>query len=120
MADKAAIDNNRRISCPTSGKIRDGRYLSGHQCYEYPFAATYQGSVSGGGSGRTFQPECHVPDLSAGTGPVEYSICMISGLHNSRGGSALLKLYAYNRVIGGDPFLFTEHQVAPNNWRLRL
>ncbi|WP_336874112.1 NucA/NucB deoxyribonuclease domain-containing protein [Rhodococcus qingshengii] len=104
MADKTAIDNNRRVSCPTSGKIRDGRFLAGHECDEYPFAATYQGSVSGGGSGRTFQPECHVPDLSAGSGSVGYSICMISALHNSRGGSALLKLYAYNRVIGGDPF----------------
>ena len=107
LADKAAIDSNRRVSCPTSGKIRDGRFLSGHQCDEYPFAATYQGSVSGGGgggSGRTFNPECHVPDLSAGTGSVGYSICMISALHNSRGGTALLKLYAYNRVIAGDPF----------------
>lgn len=104
QANNATRDINRQAACPRSGDISRDRAVSGRTCDEYPFASTTEGGYSSGGTGRTFNPECHIPDLSAGTGPTGFSVCMIDGPQNSRAGSYLGAFYGVNRVINQDPF----------------
>ncbi|RDI69299.1 deoxyribonuclease NucA/NucB [Nocardia pseudobrasiliensis] len=104
QTDRTTIDINRQTSCPASGPVRDGRRIGDRQCDEYPMASTTEGAASTRGPGRTFNPECHVPDLGASTDPNGYSVCMINKDHNQDGGRALGTFYADNRVVNQDPF----------------
>ncbi|MFD3508546.1 hypothetical protein [Nocardia sp. NPDC058666] len=104
QADAVTRDINRQTACPAKGAIRDGRRLDGRSCDEYPFASTTEGAATSGGGGRTFNPQCHVPDLGAATGSAGFSVCMIDAPQNSLAGSLLGAFYGTNRVINQDPF----------------
>lgn len=104
LADTSKRDVNRQTACPKSGPIRDGRRLATRSCDEYPFASTNEGAALSGGPGRTFQPQCHVPDLAQTPANARYSICMIDATQNSTAGSRLGAFYGSNRVIDADAF----------------
>ncbi|WP_425301671.1 NucA/NucB deoxyribonuclease domain-containing protein [Nocardia farcinica] len=76
QASVSERNNNRRVSCPRGNAVGDARKVPGRSCDEYPFASTREGAASNP-NGRPFNPECHVPDLGAATGPTGYSVCMI-------------------------------------------
>lgn len=74
-------------------------------CDEYPFASSWEGAYTGGGTART-QSWCQIT-LSGppSTGATGYSICMIDAAENSSAGSLLNSvLYVPYRIIDGDPF----------------
>ncbi|MEU4418263.1 NucA/NucB deoxyribonuclease domain-containing protein [Nocardia salmonicida] len=104
QADPVTRDINRQTACPAQGAVRDGRRLDGRSCDEYPFASTTEGAATSGGGGRTFNPQCHVPDLGPASGSTGYSVCMIDAAQNSHAGSLLGAFYGTNRVINQDPF----------------
>lgn len=73
-------------------------------CDEYPFASTYQGLATGGGTARTF-PGCSITLAGPGsTGPTGVSVCMIVFTQNSGGGGTASAFYRQNRVLDRDPF----------------
>ncbi|TSD99812.1 hypothetical protein FOS14_11245 [Skermania sp. ID1734] len=102
-SDVGARNNNRLTACPRTASISGPRQVSGRSCDEYPFASTKEGAASGG-PGRTFNPNCHVPDLGTSTASTGYSVCMIDAGQNSLAGSYLGRFYGFGRVIGGDAF----------------
>ncbi|MGX1778569.1 NucA/NucB deoxyribonuclease domain-containing protein [Nocardia brasiliensis] len=104
QTDRATIDINRQTSCPRKGPIADARRVDGRTCDEYPFASTTEGAASTTGPGRTFNPECHIPDLGASNATTGFSVCMIDKIDNEEGGSQLWRFYSDNRVINQDPF----------------
>ncbi len=69
-----------------------------------PFASTMEGANSDPTFGRTFNPECPVPDLGASGVSTGYSVCMIDADENSLAGSWLGRFYGDSRVIQGDAF----------------
>jgi hypothetical protein len=79
LTNRDKIKQNRNASCPSS--IPRPALAS---CDEYPFASTWQGASTGGGS---------------------YSMRMIDAKQNSAGGRALGNFYLYNRIIEKDRFL---------------
>ncbi|QOR70489.1 hypothetical protein IM660_18160 [Ruania alkalisoli] len=102
LTDSALQAANRTESCKTGAVIPRP---SGMSCDEYPFASSYEGAFTGGGSGRTFAG-CSVTYYPTGvTGPTGFSICMINATENSSAGSQLNSvLYSPYRIIDGDPF----------------
>ncbi|MFJ9738588.1 NucA/NucB deoxyribonuclease domain-containing protein [Streptomyces sp. NPDC101166] len=78
LTDSKKINQNRGAACP--GRLP----RRGLQCDEYPFASTWQGAKTGGGS---------------------FSRRMIDGAQNEDGGRALGRFYLYNRIIEKDKFL---------------
>lgn len=100
LTDPALRDANRNKACPQSLPRPTGK-----SCDEYPFASTYEGASTGGGTGRTFN-WCSITTLPTGiTGPTGYSACMIDEVQNS-GACNLLnsQLYSPQRVLDGDAF----------------
>ena len=77
---------------------------STNNCDEYPFASTYEGAWTGGGTART-QSGCYYVVLNPSTGSSGYSICSVDAAQNSGAGSDLGGFYARNRVIDRDPFM---------------
>jgi hypothetical protein len=79
LTDKATVRENRDAACPRSlpRPLLDS-------CDEYPFASTWQGAQTGGGS---------------------YSQRMIDERQNSGGGRALGLFCLYNRIIRKERFL---------------
>lgn len=99
LTDNTLIAKNRTTACPSKYPRPAGK-----TCDEYPFASSYQGAYTGGGTPRTF-PYCSIKLGSAGsTGSSGYSICMIDSSQNSGAGSVLGRFYNANRVISRDPF----------------
>lgn len=105
QSDRNTIDINRQTACPRRGPISDARQVDGRSCDEYPFASTAEGAASSGGPGRTFNPQCHIPDLGASTDSRGYSVCMINNDHNVTGGRNLGRFYGLMRIINQDPYL---------------
>ena len=102
----ASVDDrnaNRAIACPRTASIANPRKVPGRSCDEYPFASTREGAASGG-PGRTFNPNCHVPDLQSSGSSTGYSVCMIDASQNNLGGSKLGVFYGQGRYIDGDAF----------------
>ncbi|MFF0542674.1 hypothetical protein ACFYTF_07535 [Nocardia thailandica] len=104
QASVAERNNNRRVACPRGNAIADARRVPGRSCDEYPFASTREGAASNP-NGRTFNPECHVPDLGAATGPTGHSACMIDNPQNLAAGGLLGVFYGKMRVIDNDAFI---------------
>jgi hypothetical protein len=99
LTDSTLIERNRSTACKSSYPRPEGK-----TCDEYPFASTWQGAYTGGGSPRTFN-WCQIPKVPQGiTGPDGYSVCMIDALQNSNGGLALLSFYNSNRVLSSNTF----------------
>lgn len=104
LTDSVKIGRNRNGSCPASLPRPADATLS---CDEYPFAASYEGSVTGNGglsstNGRSW-PGCNI-FLGPSTGFPGYSICYINADQNSQGGNDYLTLIKNNRIIDGDAF----------------
>jgi hypothetical protein len=97
LTDSTKQQANRNLACPSSLPRPAGK-----SCDEYPYASTYQGASTGGGTARTF-PWCSIAGPS-GTGPTGYSRCMINDTQNTNGGSELGTFYNDNRVLDADPF----------------
>ncbi|WP_157838440.1 NucA/NucB deoxyribonuclease domain-containing protein [Nocardia farcinica] len=104
QASVSERNNNRRVSCPRGNAVGDARKVPGRSCDEYPFASTREGAASNP-NGRPFNPECHVPDLGAATGPTGYSVCMIDNPQNLLAGGLLGVFYGRMRVIDNDAFV---------------
>ncbi|MTK32173.1 hypothetical protein GL305_19980 [Nocardia seriolae] len=104
QSDPNTFDINRQTACPRRASVADARRVDGRSCDEYPFASSTEGAASSGGSGRTFNPQCHVPDLGASTDTVGYSVCMINDDHNITSGRMLGNFYTQMRVINQDPY----------------
>ncbi|MDX2935681.1 NucA/NucB deoxyribonuclease domain-containing protein [Streptomyces ipomoeae] len=83
LVDQAKIDNNRKNSIRECEKVWGNYSGSGLQCDEYPFASTKEGSTKGDN---------------------RFSVRLIDGPDNRRGGERLLQMYTLNRVLDGDPF----------------
>jgi hypothetical protein len=100
LMDDALQQANRNLACPDSYPRPTGK-----SCDEYPFASTYEGASTGGGTGRTFD-WCGISQLPTGvTGPTGYSSCMIDETNNSGAGGQLeTRLYGPERVLDGDAF----------------
>ncbi|QII09228.1 hypothetical protein BH93_27005 (plasmid) [Rhodococcoides fascians A25f] len=105
IADRNA---NRRQACPRGGKIQADRQagVPDRSCDEYPFASTNQGARGKNGLGRSFNPQCHVPDLTSTTNK-GYSVCMIDNTQNLRAGGQLGGFYGKNRVVNQDSYYVT-------------
>ncbi|WP_328811796.1 NucA/NucB deoxyribonuclease domain-containing protein [Rhodococcus sp. NBC_00294] len=100
----ASRNDNRNQACPRGNQKADKRRegVPTRSCDEYPFASTIQGAAGKDGNGRSFNPECHVPDLlNPGTG---YSVCMIDNSENLRAGGQLGGFYGRNRVVHQDSY----------------
>ncbi|NNH76062.1 hypothetical protein HLB23_40505 [Nocardia uniformis] len=104
QADRNSIDINRQTACPKRGPVSDARKVDGRSCDEYPFASSTEGAATSGGPGRTFNPECHVPDLGSSSDQRGYSVCMINHDQNITSGRKLGTFYALMRVINQDPY----------------
>jgi hypothetical protein len=106
QTDIGARNANRSVACPRGNAVaaarRDG--VPTRSCDEYPFASSVEGAAANIGAGRTFNPNCHVPDLSSSTGSPGYSACMIEDADNKLAGSQLGAFYGINRVINQDAF----------------
>ncbi|MGX1776639.1 NucA/NucB deoxyribonuclease domain-containing protein [Nocardia brasiliensis] len=104
-ANVAARNQNRRVACPAGTTIMRDRQngITGRSCDEFPFASTKEGANSAPNSGRTFNPQCHVPDLNGSTA-TGWSVCMIDDPQNRLAGSWLGSFYGSNRVIDNDSF----------------
>lgn len=99
LTDETLKVKNRNKACPTSYPRPSGK-----SCDEYPFASTYQGASTGGGTGRTLEV-CSISALPTGvTGATGYSACMINAEQNSEGGTGINKMYQENRILDRDPF----------------
>jgi hypothetical protein len=100
LTDDALKTLNRNTACPASYPRPDGM-----SCDEYPFASTYEGAYTGGGTARTFS-WCQITLTDPpSTGPLGYSVCMIDNAQNTYAGSVLNSvLYVPMRVIDNDPF----------------
>lgn len=103
LTNPAFQEVNRATSCPSSLPRPSGK-----SCDEYPFASTYEGGHTGGGTGgRTFE-WCDIADSETHrigrTGP-GFSACMIDEEENSGAGRELnTLLYIPYRVLDNDPF----------------
>lgn len=92
-------NKNRSTAC--GGFTRPTNY----SCDEYPFASSYEGAYTGGGTARTF-PWCQIKLAGTpSTGATGYSVCMIDAGVNSGAGSVLNStLFVPKRVIDRDAF----------------
>ncbi|RZU51293.1 deoxyribonuclease NucA/NucB [Krasilnikovia cinnamomea] len=99
LTSDRSIAANRRASCPSSLTRPSGK-----TCDEYPFASSYQGGSTGGGSARTFS-WCAISGTPTNvTGSRGFSRCMINGEQNSKGGRALQTFYSQNRILKSDKY----------------
>lgn len=99
LTDTKKKDANRNAACKGRAKV------TGHDCDEYPFASTYEGAATGGGTART-QDWCQITLTDPpSTGASGYSVCMINSAENQQAGSLMnSKLFVPSRVLDGDAF----------------
>ncbi|MER6424501.1 NucA/NucB deoxyribonuclease domain-containing protein [Streptomyces sp. NPDC001137] len=83
MVDQSKIDKNRQKSIGECKKVWGDYSGSGLQCDEYPFASTEEGSTKGDN---------------------RFSVRLIDGTDNRKGGERLAEMYTLNRILDGDPF----------------
>jgi hypothetical protein len=101
LTNSTQVSNNRNTACGTPPPAPLAP--STNSCDEYPFASTYEGAWTGGGSART-QGGCYYVIVNPSTGSSGYSICSLDGAQNSGAGSDLNGFYLRNRVIDRDAF----------------
>ncbi|WP_343243738.1 NucA/NucB deoxyribonuclease domain-containing protein [Streptomyces sp. SID13726] len=83
LVDQSKIDKNRQKSIGECKKVWGDYSGSGLQCDEYPFASTQEGSTKGDN---------------------RFSVRLIDGTDNRKGGERLAEMYTLNRILDGDPF----------------
>ncbi|MDQ1017443.1 NucA/NucB deoxyribonuclease domain-containing protein [Streptomyces afghaniensis] len=83
LVDAKKIDDNRKKSISECKKVWGDYAGSGLECDEYPFASTKEGSTKGDN---------------------RFSVRLIDGPDNRKGGERLNETYTLNRVLDGDPF----------------
>ena len=105
LTDSTLINANRNKACPSSYPRPEGK-----DCDEYPFASTYEGAYTGGGTARTF-PWCQITLAGTpSTGPTGYSVCMIDASENRSAGSVMnSSLFRPYRVLDGDAFIISTY-----------
>ncbi|GGW39609.1 hypothetical protein GCM10010503_14910 [Streptomyces lucensis JCM 4490] len=81
--DSKKVDDNRKRSIQECKKVWRDYSGTGLQCDEYPFASTKEGSTKGDN---------------------RFSVRLIDGTDNRKGGERLNEMYTLNRVLDGDPF----------------
>jgi hypothetical protein len=102
LVNSVLQEQNRDTACPKNASLPRP---DGFSCDEYPFASTFEGASTGGGTART-QDWCQVtlPGVPS-TGSVGYSICMINAAENSLAGSLLQsQVFKPYRIIDRDAF----------------
>ncbi|MGO0576458.1 NucA/NucB deoxyribonuclease domain-containing protein [Ornithinimicrobium panacihumi] len=98
LQDSTLVSKNRATACPSSLTRPAGK-----SCDEYPFASTYQGAHTGGGTTARSWQGCQMPDPTR-TGPTGWSRCFIDEKQNSGAGSVLSGFYTSERILQGDRF----------------
>lgn len=83
VVDPKKIDENRQKSIQECKKVWGDYSGSGLECDEYPFASTKEGSTKGDN---------------------RFSVRLIDGPDNRKGGERLNEIYTLNRMLDGDPF----------------
>lgn len=83
LVDETKQGENRKKSISECKKVWGDYSRSGLQCDEYPFASTKEGSTKGDN---------------------RYSVRLIDGKDNRKGGERIDQMYTLNRVLDGDPF----------------
>ncbi|MFF1632131.1 NucA/NucB deoxyribonuclease domain-containing protein, partial [Streptomyces sp. NPDC058272] len=83
VIDPDKVDANRKKSIQECKKIWGDYTGSGLECDEYPFASTEEGSTKGDN---------------------RFSVRLIDGPDNRKGGEYINAVYTLNRVLNGDPF----------------
>jgi hypothetical protein len=83
VVDPKKIEDNRKKSIKECKKVWGDYAGSGLECDEYPFASTKEGSTKGDN---------------------RFSVRLIDGKDNRKGGERLNEMYTLNRVLDGDPF----------------
>ncbi|MEU6683706.1 NucA/NucB deoxyribonuclease domain-containing protein [Streptomyces sp. NPDC046832] len=83
VVDPKKIEDNRKTSIKECKKVWGDYAGSGLECDEYPFASTKEGSTKGDN---------------------RFSVRLIDGKDNRKGGERLNEMYTLNRVLDGDPF----------------
>jgi hypothetical protein len=83
VVDPEKIEDNRKKSIKECKKVWGDYAGSGLECVEYPFASTKEGSTKGDN---------------------RFSIRLIDGKDNRKGGERLNEMYTLNRVLNDDPF----------------
>ncbi|MGW7258536.1 NucA/NucB deoxyribonuclease domain-containing protein [Streptomyces sp. NPDC054834] len=81
--DSTKIDANRKKSISECKKVWGDYSGSRLECDEYPFASTKEGSTKGDN---------------------RFSVRLIDGPDNRKGGERLNEMYTLNRMLDGDPF----------------
>ncbi|ORI13539.1 hypothetical protein BJI47_23235 [Rhodococcus sp. 1168] len=116
-ATAAETTATRNIACKDTLAWPDRPADGSQQCDEYPFAAAREGAQAGG-SARTYHPECGMtrgglPLFNEDSGPVGYSVCMLSSSQNQSAGSALTWFYQKYRINDGEEFSVTSLAGTP-------
>ncbi|MFH5211420.1 hypothetical protein ACHIPZ_24925 [Antrihabitans sp. NCIMB 15449] len=88
-------DESARIAC--RGPLYPSPRPAGKQCDEYPFKSAVEGAQNGGGP-RTHGDPCKLPLISPGSGPVGFSVCILSAQQNSSAGTAIELMFSRYRV----------------------
>ncbi|MFD4570188.1 NucA/NucB deoxyribonuclease domain-containing protein [Streptomyces sp. NPDC058251] len=83
VIDPDKVDANRKKSIQECKKVWGDYTGSGLECDEYPFASTEEGSTKGDN---------------------RFSVRLIDGPDNRKGGEYINAVYTLNRVLNGDPF----------------
>lgn len=102
-ATPAQRDASAAIACKQSSPYPSPR-PAGKQCDEYPFKTAVEGAQYGGGP-RTYNPQCQLPLIGSGSGPVGFSVCLLNDRQNGYAGSAINVFFGAFRVREGDPFV---------------
>ncbi|MFF8659749.1 NucA/NucB deoxyribonuclease domain-containing protein [Streptomyces huasconensis] len=83
LVDKKKQEDNREKSIKECAKVWGSYTGSGLECDEYPFASTKEGSMKGDN---------------------RFSVRLIDGKDNGKGGARINEMYTLNRVLDDDPF----------------
>ncbi|AZS90203.1 hypothetical protein ELQ87_34935 [Streptomyces griseoviridis] len=97
--DDTIINTNRQTACG------DAPSITGLSWDEYPIARSREG-LSSGGARRTFDG-CQTANVFSGTGPIGFSVCMITATENNAQGGLNTQFFRAERVLDGDPFRVT-------------
>ncbi|MFF7265470.1 NucA/NucB deoxyribonuclease domain-containing protein, partial [Streptomyces sp. NPDC008159] len=83
VVDEKTVNDNREKSISECKKVWGNYSGTGLECDEYPFASTKEGSTKGDN---------------------RFSVRLITGTDNRKGGERLNAMYTLNRVLNNDPF----------------
>jgi len=116
-ATDAETAETRSIACKYTQAWPDRPADKSQQCDEYPFAAAREGARPGT-TARTYHPECGMtrggnPLFNEESGPIGYSVCMLSTSQNGSAGSALTWFYQKYRINYGEAYSVKALQGEP-------